>query len=237
VRIEEYYPGGAPIIIQVAFKHGYGPAIVELNKKVYFNDDLSISAPVMEAIQGLCLSSCDNQYCAIMHARGMITAGLTLEEVQRLIELQQLPDSIPNKEPWEHTLRRIAAIFRDPYAAPHLYRSLSEFQDDRTIEEIGGIVAFSLLHKFLLEMYDEEIKIDEEPILFETVDCGSELISFFSKQLDKTVPVYTICSICNDLKGEQGWVPIEKTLSDVPADAIFSHGVCEKCLDRWMAMQ
>ena len=33
-QLDELYPEGVPIIVQVGFRHGYGPAIVELNRKV-----------------------------------------------------------------------------------------------------------------------------------------------------------------------------------------------------------
>ena len=236
-QLDEFYPNGAPIIIQVAFRHGYGPAIVELNRKVYFNDRLSIAPPILEAIQGLCLSSCDNQYCAVMHARGMVAAGFDLEDVKRLVLYQDLPDWVADREKWQHSLRRVAAIFRTPQAAPQLYRSLSEFHPREVIEEIGGIVAFSLLHKFLLEIYSDEIDIKKEPILFRSVDCGAELISFFMQRRGRQLQTFSICSICKDVKSESGWLPVEHALADLPAGAHFSHGICPKCYDRWMAME
>ena len=76
--MERYYPHGAPIIIRVGFEHGYGRALVELNRKVYFNESLHFSAQIMEAIQGIVLSRCENKYCLVMHMRGLIASGFHL---------------------------------------------------------------------------------------------------------------------------------------------------------------
>ena len=234
--LEQYYPGGAPIIIQVAFKYGYGPAIIELNKKVYFNDQLSLPPLICEAIQGVCLSSCENQYCTIMHARGLITEGFSLDDVKRLVELQQLPEFVLDKAKWEHSLRRIAIIFRETQPAAHLYKTLTEFHSIEVIEEIGGVIALSLLYKFLLELYSDEINIEDEHILFQTVDCPTELITFFSRFRGKSVPTFTLCTLCKDVKSQKGWIPIEMALNTIPPEADFSHGVCNRCFDRWLSL-
>lgn len=233
--LQRHYPGGAPIIIQVAFVHGYGEAIVELNKKVYFNEQPLLSPVIREAIQGVCLSSCENQYCVIMHSRGLITEGFTLDDIERLVTRQTLPKFVPDRAEWEHSLRRIATIFREPRPAAHLYKSLAEFHDGEVIEEIGGVIAFSLLHKFLLELYSEEIDIEQEPILFKTIDEPQALISFFMKIEGKDVPTLTLCSLCKDVKSGERWRPIETVLHDIPSDAAFSHGICEKCFERWLS--
>ncbi|MEM7157480.1 MAG: hypothetical protein AAF799_31850 [Myxococcota bacterium] len=236
--LQRWYSGGAPIIIQVAFKYGYGPAIVELNQKVYFNENLSFSRALMEAVQCVCLSACENQYCAIMHARGLMTHGFSLEEVKNLAMHQTLPESFEDKSKWEHTLRRVATIFREAQSSAHLYKTLAEFHSPEVIEEIGGIIAFSLLHKFLLELYSDEIQIEDEPSLFATVDQPRELISFFMTEGDRErVPTLTLCTLCKDVKSSQGWVPIESALNDIPADATFSHGLCERCYDRWLSLE
>lgn len=227
--MRKYYPNGAPIIIQVAFKHGYGPAIIELNQKVYFNENLSFSPLILEAIQAVCLSSCENDYCTVMHTRGLISLGFELDDVRRLIEYQKLPDSTPDREIWERSLRRIATLFREPELAAYLYDRLREDHDESTVTEIGGVVAFALLHKFLLEFYCAEINIDQEPILFKTIDCGAELIAYFTKMRGKVYPVYTICCSCKDVKVKEGWVAVERVLPHCSADAAFSHGLCPSC--------
>lgn len=234
--LAKYYPGGAPLIIQVAFDNGYGPAIIELNKKVYFNDELSFSPAILEAIQCLCLSSCENKYCAIMHARGMITQGFTLEDVQQLVELQRLPEFVAEREKWESSLRRIATLFRQPKVAPFLSKSLEEFHTPEEIEDIAAVVAFSLLHKFLLEFYSEEMDIEREPILFATVDCGSELIQYYTAGVEAGQPLFTLCCMCKDVKGHHGWIPIEQAMEGLPQGTRFSHGICQRCVERWKGL-
>ena len=230
--MSKYYPGGAPIIIQVAFKYGYGPAIVELNKKVYFNKNISCSPLIREAIQAVCLSNCENDYCTVMHTRGLSALGLTLDDVKALIEFQRLPTAVEGREIWEPSLRTITTIFREPQLAARLYSGLTKYHDERQLEDIGGIIAFSLLHKFLLEFYSDEIDITQEPILFKTIDCADELIAYFNKNSAKDLPLYSMCCICKDVRGKHGWIPIETALREIPAEATFSHGFCESCVER-----
>ena len=230
--MSKWYPSGAPKIIQVAFKYGYGTAIVDLNQRVYFDPEPRFSPAIREAIQGLCLSSCANQYCAIMHARGLVAEGFSLNAVKRLVEFQELPDFVEDKTTWEISLRRIAAIFREPGTAERLYASLKELHSDEVIHRIGATVAFSILHKFLLELYSDEIVIEDEPILFQTVDCGTELISYFTEYRQQQTAVYSLCFSCKDLKAADGWLPIERALASLPLEARFSHGVCPRCTER-----
>jgi hypothetical protein len=55
-----------------------------LNQKVYFNNKLSFSPAICEAIQTLYLSRFENQYCAVVHARGLVCEGSALADVERL---------------------------------------------------------------------------------------------------------------------------------------------------------
>lgn|GEM_PF-4038477 len=231
--MSKYYPTGAPIIIQVAFKYGFGPAIIELNKKVYFNQSLTFPALFREAIQGLCLSHCENQYCTIMHARGLISEGFTFDEVKHLVAFHRLPDWVPNRRIWEPSLSRISDLFQEPQLASTLYASLSQYLTTNQIEDVGGVIAFSLLHKFLLERYSNEIDISQEPILSQTVDCEFELIKFFTKQDGKLETTYTICCICKAVKGDSCWIPIEQALHELSPKSQFSHGFCESCAEQW----
>jgi len=234
-QLAQYYPDGAPIIIQVAFKYGYGPSIIELNKKVYFNDSLSFSPVIREAIQGLWLSHCENQYCTVMHARGLITEGFTLEEVKNLVAFHRLPASVSERNIWEPSLARVYHLAREPLIAPTLYSSLTEYLSDEQLDDVSGVIAFSLLHKFLLERYSSEIRIEEEPILFQTVDCGQELINLLNDQERPAEYMHVICSLCKALKTTSSWMPIEVAINDLKPDCQFSHGLCESCATNWKA--
>lgn len=227
--MKKFFPNGAPKIIEVAFKHGYGEAIMDLNKKVYFNDELSFSPIILESIQALCLSSCENEYCAVMHTRGLITHGFSLDEVRHLIEHHRLPTWVEESQTWNPVLRKVSTLFTEPMLASALYVSMEEHLTPRQVADVGGVVAFSLLHKFLLEFYPDEIVIDDEPILFQTVDQGPELISYFRDRLGTMHPMYAICCLCKDVQTADSWTPIERALSKLPPGAVFSHGMCETC--------
>ena len=48
-------------------------------------------------------------------------------------------------------------------------------------------------------------------------------------------PVFVLCSYCKDLRDKYGeWHPIEQILNKFPENSNFSHGICDKCLDRTM---
>ncbi|MEM7234541.1 MAG: hypothetical protein AAF517_20350 [Planctomycetota bacterium] len=227
--LHQSYPSGAPIIIQVAFKYGYGPAIVELNRKVYFNEEPLFSDVIREALQGVILSSCENKYCLAMHMRGLVAEGFSLAEVRTLIDTQTLPERIDDHLRWGTTLRRLSTISREGRVAMHLYDGLRKIHSDEVVDAIGGVVAFSLLHKVLLDLYPDEIRIEEEPILFRTIDCGDELIRAVTEIQGVEHPLYTLCCVCKDVKLESGWIPIERALPQIPSDAAFSHGYCGGC--------
>jgi len=231
--LDRHYPGGAPIIIKVGFRHGYGPALVELNRKVYFNDQLAFSREMMEAIQGIVLSHCENEYCLVMHMRGLIAAGFSLEEIEQLVAYHKLPDRVPDSLRWQVTLQRISTLCREPRLAVELYDSLRELHDEHVVDDIAGVVAFSLLHKFLLEAYSAEIVIEEEPILFATIDCGAELIKAMKRHGSRKVPMFTLCCVCKAIKGHSGWMPIERAIAEIPGDTVFSHGFCEECVQQY----
>ena len=228
--LDRYYPSGAPIIIQVAFKYGYGPAIVELNKKVYFNEQLSFSPEIREALQGIVLSHCENKYCLVMHMRGLIAAGFTLNEVEALVTRFELPERLPNATKWSATLQRISALCAEPRVAPRLYASLADLHPRSVIDEIGGVVAFSLLHKVLLDLYPSQILIEDEPILFATIDCGEELIQSMTRRGDEEYPLVQLCCVCKAIEARSGWVPIEQALGELERETCFSHGFCPRCL-------
>ena len=132
------FPERRALIVQVAFARGYGPALMALNEKVYFNADLGLSPLILEAIQCACLSSCDNRYCAIMHARGMVTHGLSLEEVRHFAVSQELPERVPESPRWSAVLRRIHILFRTPEIAPNLssLRGVLQPGEQREVEDV-----------------------------------------------------------------------------------------------------
>ena len=118
--------------------------------------------------------------------------------------------------------------------APRLYESLAELHSPEVIEDIGGVIAFSLLHQVLLDLYSSEIVIEQEPILFRTIDCGEELVRRCTRVDKEEVPIYSLCCLCKDIRVRSGWIPIERVVGEIESDAVFSHGFCERCAERQM---
>lgn len=233
MNINDYYPDGAPKIVQVAFERGYGPAMMELNKWAYFHPAPSFSTVILEAIQAVCLSHCENKYCAIMHSRGLVVEGFTVSEIKDLIAFQRLPERIPDRLKWEPVLSRIYHLSRETQIAPRLYATLSETLTEQEVDDVGGVIAFSMLHKYLLERYAKDIRIQDEPILFNTIEYGFELIRFFESFEGREEAVYTLCCLCKAVKTDRVWMPIEHTLPHLPRHCHFSHGFCPACAEKW----
>ncbi|MCH9672589.1 MAG: hypothetical protein K0U93_14205 [Gammaproteobacteria bacterium] len=235
-QLLSYYPNGLPIVVRVAIEKGYGGPFLDLKSKVMNIPNEVLSPQLIEAIQVLCLSACENQYCTVMHCRGLIALGYSMADVRTLVEFQRLPADTPHRDVWENSLRRIAAAFRGPQIASTLYYSLEEFHTAKEIEAIASAVAFSMFHKFLLEAYTREIDIEAESLLFTAIDCGRELIDYLERTSKQCTNIVALCTICKDIRLETEWIPIERALHSLPADAQFSHAVCDRCVGRWQKM-
>jgi hypothetical protein len=225
-----------PRIIEVAFKDGYGRAIVELNKSVYFNDKPTLSPIIREALQALYLCVCENQYCTVMHTRGLITLGFSLDDVKNLIENKSLPKSVPEHMRWESIIRVVPVIANEASVSSKLFDFIRGLCSPEEAREVEATIAFAALHRFLLEAYSDEIQIEEEPILVKTIDCADALIQFINQHAKRNSPIITICSLCKDIKTNEGeWIPIESVIEKLREVPKFSHGVCDSCIPRWRA--
>lgn len=229
-ELEAHLPGGVPTIWRVAIEKGYGAALGALNEKVYFNKNSSLSPLITEALQCACLSNCDNVYCAVMHARGMVTLGMTFEEVRHFAVSQELPARVEDSGRWSAVMRRVHNLFRSPGVTSKLYSSLRGLLTPAELVDVEAIIAFSLLHKFFLEAFQTDIDVSSEHILFETVQCGPELIEVFSSRAPET-PIMTICCMCKDVKSTEGWIPVERMVAKISDSHALSHGLCPKCTD------
>ena len=117
--------------------------------------------------------------------------------------------------------------------AADLYAGLHELHEPHIVEDIEGVLAFALMHKFLLEAFSKEIVIQQEPILYSTIDCAAELISVLVEYSGAQRPLFTICCECKALKGRAGWLPFEQAIGDISSNALFSHGYCESCVEQF----
>ena len=233
--MHQTHPEEVPLAIEVAFRHGYGRAFIELNKNVYAKHDAVLPYEVREAFLGLHLSVCDNKYCTIMHFGELIYLGWTLDEVTLLIESHRLPDRIEDRERWQKICSVIPIIAAEPYAAGTMFNLIRTLTSEAEADEISGVIAYSGLLRFLLECYPEAIDIEKEAMLHEMVDCADELTRYVHSFGERQRPMVTLCTICKDVKvSETEWRPVERVIHSLEPNFEFSHGCCPTCVPNWI---
>ena len=234
--LDEHFPDGPPsVLLRVAFERGYGPTLMPLVERIFLSGTFGLPPVITEAVQVLAHSTCRNKYCAVFHACGLVRLGFDVDQVQALVERQALPASFADRERWEPTLRRVATLFATPELAGPMYAQLGERHAGQELEELGALLAFCSLDRFVLEFHSGEVDVREEPIVFEMVAEAPELITYFMREDDRQVAIYSICCRCKDVLTTDGWAPVEQALSAIPPDARFSHAYCPACVDRELA--
>lgn len=230
--IARLYPSGIPQIVDIAVRHGYGVPFLELKRLVAEESEQSIPVAVCEAIRAVCLSRCENEYCLVMHSVGLVLEGFSLAELKALVEFHQLPAFVPRREDWERTIKLISAAFENETLTGTLRHSLRELHDEKTIELLAHVSAFAHFHRFLMQCFGDEFDVRTEPRVLALGAEAESLLAFASTAKFAERPIVTICSMCKDVRTPQGWVPIERMIGEIPGQAQFSHGLCERCLDR-----
>lgn len=234
--LEKHFGEKEPsVLLRVAFEHGYGPSLIPLLERVFLDPEFSLPREVTEAVQVLAHSACQNKYCAVFHATALMSTGFSLEEVQALVERQILPERVEGRERWEPTLRRIVTLFHTPDVAQPLYSQLVRRHKGRERDDLGALLAFCSLDRFVLEFHSGEIDVKLEPIVFEMSPSAPDLIAYFTSEKDKKLPTVALCCMCKDVQTTDGWMPIEQALVHIPGESRFSHGYCPTCTERELA--
>ena len=230
--LERYFPdGNLSILLRVAFDRGYGPTLMPLVEKIFLSGEFSLPPVITEAVQVLAHSTCQNKYCAVFHAAGLVALGFSLAEVQALVERQTLPDHFPERERWEPTLRRVTTQFHTPELSGALFAQLALHHQAKELEDLGALLAFCSLDRFVLEFHSTEIDVTQESMVFDRVGCARELVQYFTEERGNPVAIFMLCCRCKDVLTSAGWTPIEGALAEIPGDARFSHGYCSACVE------
>ncbi len=222
------------IILRVALEKGYGPTLLPLLKEIYMSDAFNIPNVVVEAIQVLAHAQCENQYCAVFHAVNLIDLGFSEQELLEFVNTQQLPERFGDLGGFRNSLRLIAAQFNSPALAKQLNSQLKKLHTDSEMADLGTLLAFCHLDRFILEFFSDEIDVDSEPMITERPSFTESIKVTLGKFQDIESPIVTLCSVCKSVKTEEQehWIPIETAIPQIPITALFSHGYCPTCLNQ-----
>ena len=180
--LDQYFPDhNLSIILKVAFENGYAKTLIPLLDRIYFSQTFSIPTIVVEAAQVLAHAICDNRYCAVFHAVNMVDLGLDPKEVKALIERQQLPSRYSDLKRWEKSLQLIAVQFHSPATANTLFSQLARFHEGQELADLGALIAFCNLDRFILEFFSEEIDLHAEPMIVERASYSDDLVLSFTE--------------------------------------------------------
>lgn len=180
---------------------------------------------------------CDNRYCAVFHAVNMVDLGLDPKEVKALIESQQLPSRYSDLKRWEKSLQLIAVQFHSPATANTLFSQLARFHEGQELADLGALIAFCNLDRFILEFFSEEIDLHAEPMIVERASYSDDLVLSFTEIRGEEKPIVTMCSVCKAIQTEDKWLPIEEAIPKIPGNALFSHGYCPPCVEQTLAAE
>ena len=235
--LERIYPDQNMSALQrAAFKHGYAKSLWSLIDRMD-RPDFSIPMIITEAVQVLAHSICDNRYCAVFHSFNMIDLGYNEAEVLTILETQQLPERDQVLKRWETTLRLLAVHFQAPSTSNSLFAQLARHHNDQELEDLGVLIAYCNLDRFILEYFSDEIDLRSEPRIVKRASFTNDLLMSFTTFQGKKKPIVTLCSLCKSVQTEQGWIVIEEAIPKIPGNALFSHGYCPPCLQQTLAAE
>lgn len=211
IDINKLFGDKVPIVVTVAFKHGLGTALMELNRSVYLNEKNTIPVSVLESIQGLLMSRCENNYCQMMHTNSLVELGASFDEIKLLIEEARLPLSSQVDSKWQDVLILCFYQFRKKTPDSEIDEGLKSLLSENEYQDLRMLFCFIELHYFILNHFKDEVNIGLESILLGEPERVKKLKTYTSA-LDngKTEEVYTLCSVCKDIKqDDNSWMPIE----------------------------
>lgn len=220
------------IIFRVALDNGYAPTLLPLLDKIYLSENFSIPDIVMEGIQVLAHAQCENQYCAVFHAVNLMEMGFSEGELIELVNTQAIPERYRELATWQGTLRLVATQFNSPSLAKQLNAQLKKIHTEQELSDLGILLAFCHLDRFVLEYFSDEIELTNEPMITERSSFTETIALKLAEFQGSKAPVVTICSVCKSIKTEDGWISIETAIPQIPVTAFFSHGLCPPCLDQ-----
>jgi len=238
--LSEMFPEQKPLFVSVAEAHGYGEILDQLVEKAFAKGEVVTDLRAVQAILLVASMRCGSNYCSVFHSLIMNTLGVDPEQIEYVVSNRRFPDSLAELQQYDELLTY--AFFRknvyvnDDYA----YISTGDFLGEAPVRrDFLTILLLSDLLLMLTVAFDDEVSLDIEPFfqMFPTHDHIDEYVKFFTAAKtdaqDGASPVFCICMHCKQIENQKtgAWQPIELVVSQLPANARFSHGMCEPCLD------
>lgn len=180
---------------------------------------------------------CHSEYCFVLHSLDLVAAGADRLQIDELARHLSVPPHVPDAERWSRVVR-LAWLADAPgphtRAAAHalsLACTPEEHAQVLRVCEIGALFT-SYVQRYelvatgepLLELLPEELRA----LVPEFVQYHAALRG------DEQRPVCTVCCSCQRLRAvdEPVWYPQEAARELLPPDVLFSHGLCEPCVEQ-----
>ena len=196
-----------------------------------------LSPAVVQALFIVFSVRCSSSYCFALHMLSLSAFGATEVSLANLGQLFDMPTIEPDHERWSRLLKLSwLAHYEGPERGPADYllrRECSEAEYER----IGQVHrANAAINSFTVA---PGLSLEDEPMV-ETFPAELQaLVPTFIKfhmltdgANPQMRPVGTMCSICRQIRDVEGqWFPRAAIDELLAKDMLFSHGLCERCLE------
>jgi len=195
------------LFLKVAYSQGFLEHLSVHMHRVYDKKNAIPDIRVIESLLSVALYHCDNSYCYIVHSSILLRNGFKITDVQRLLDLLELPEDIPDRHKWASIVRLTYFSFKDRLLMPENFRKIKLLLSEQEHKDFIAIIAFANFLQFLLYAFYDEIQISKET-LFHDSNTGEfqkeiqNLVDYYESSIATrrrdenidSVPVFTICS-------------------------------------------
>jgi predicted nucleic acid-binding protein len=210
-------------------------------QSVWFNPD-PLPRPVIDGLMAVLGLRCREEYCFVIHTMQFMAAGADRVAVQDLWQHFKIPELVPDHERWTKIVGLTWLSFDD---APHAALAKHAVQSLCTPEEYAKLLDVIALYE-LTSHYTVryQIKPQDEPglamIPAHLHGLIPEFVEFYTRLREEDPgerPVCTTCASCQKVrsKSDRTWYPRETVVELLPADVLYSHGLCNPCADAYAA--
>ncbi|WP_157595138.1 hypothetical protein [Plesiocystis pacifica] len=176
--------------------------------------------------------------CSVPYCFTIYSSRLERIDGREIGAVFEFPDHVPRHDYWSRVLKLAWLVTNGgPHdaVARHLLRGLCSPEEYTAVIHLAEAsrVVRAASERFGLTPADEPaLERLPEPVRAQI----PEFIQFHTEVQTGRRPVVKMCSACRKVaSADDQWFPFEAAEELVPAGAIYSHGLCEPCLQRALA--
>jgi hypothetical protein len=196
---------------------------------------------VVDAMFVVFSARCGDAYCFVFHSLSLLTLGASVIAIEELERLFDMPAIVAEHERWSRVLKLAwLAEFDESQqtAADFMLRRIcsdDEYAQIMSLRAVAVEIAdFIAVHGVTLE-HDPSFAQVLAQVPEEFRGLVPTFVQFHSRMNPSDPeqrPVAVMCSMCREIRSTDGeWYPFEFARSLLGADVLFSHGLCDGCLN------